>query len=247
MGTYPMLQDETCFFLAADFDKTHWQEDAQAFLETCRRMKVTAVLERSRSGNGGHVWLFFQEAVPAALARRLGSHILTETMEFRPDIGLDSYDRFFPNQDTRPQGGFGNLVALPLKKRPRDLGNSVFVDERGIPYPDQWAFLSTVDKIDRSTVEQIVHDAERRGRVVGVRIALADEDDIAPWATPPSRRRKEPPCCRSVAAVLRTDSRRPDLFRQESIATKPPESTASACGLSESRVLQGAGDASADV
>lgn len=193
MGTYPMLQDETCFFLAADFDKTHWQEDAQAILETCRRMKVTAVLERSRSGNGGHVWLFFQEAVPAALARRLGSHILTETMEFRPDIGLDSYDRFFPNQDTLPQGGFGNLIALPLQKRPRDLGNSVFVDERGIPYPDQWAFLSTVGKIDRSAIEQIVHDAERRGRVVGVRIALADEDDAEPWATPPSRRRKEPP------------------------------------------------------
>ncbi|NLF73947.1 MAG: restriction endonuclease subunit R, partial [Candidatus Anammoximicrobium sp.] len=189
MGTYPMLQDETCFFLAADFDKTHWQEDAQAILETCRRMKVTAVLERSRSGNGGHVWLFFQEAVPAALARRLGSHILTETMEFRPDIGLDSYDRFFPNQDTLPQGGFGNLIALPLQKRPRDLGNSVFVDERGIPYPDQWAFLSTVGKIDRSAIEQIVHDAERRGRVVGVRIALADEDDAEPWATPPSRRR----------------------------------------------------------
>lgn len=193
MGLYPMLLDESCFFLAADFDKTHWQEDAQAILETCRRINVTAVLERSRSGNGGHVWLFFQEAVPAALARRLGSHILTETMEFRPDIGLDSYDRFFPNQDTLPQGGFGNLIALPLQKRPRDLGNSVFIDERGVPYPDQWAFLSTVGKVDRSTIEQTVRDAERRGRVVGVRIASADEDDGEPWATPPSRRRKEPP------------------------------------------------------
>ena len=97
MGVYPMLQDETCFFLAADFDKTHWREDAAAVLETCRRMNLAAALERSRSGNGGHVWLFFSEAIPAALARRLGSHILTETMERRPDIGLDSYDRFFPN------------------------------------------------------------------------------------------------------------------------------------------------------
>ncbi|MCU0871808.1 MAG: DEAD/DEAH box helicase family protein [Pirellulaceae bacterium] len=193
MGVYPMLNDETCFFLAADFDKSHWQEDAAAVIETCRRMNVAAVLERSRSGHGGHVWLFFQEAVPAALARRLGSHILTETMEFRPDIGLDSYDRFFPNQDTLPQGGFGNLIALPLQKRPRDLGHSVFLDERGVPHPDQWAFLSTVGKIDRSTVEQIVHDAERHGRVVGVRMALADEDDDEPWAAPPSRRRKEPP------------------------------------------------------
>ena len=149
MGVYPMLQDETCFFLAADFDKTHWQEDAAAFLETCRRMDLPAALERSRSGNGGHVWLFFAEAIPAALARRLGSHILTETMERRPDIGLDSYDRFFPNQDTLPQGGFGNLIALPLQKQPRELGNSVFLDEQCLPYPDQWAFLSGVAQ-DRS-------------------------------------------------------------------------------------------------
>ncbi len=167
-GAYPMLQDETCFFLAADFDKTHWREDVGVFLETCRRMNLTAALERSRSGNGGHVWLFFEEAIPAALARRLGSHILTETMERRPDIGLDSYDRFFPNQDTLPQGGFGNLIALPLQKQSRELGNSVFLDEQCLPYPDQWAFLSSVRKIERSTAEEIVRDAERRGRIVGV-------------------------------------------------------------------------------
>ena len=193
MGVYPMLQDETCFFLAADFDKTHWQEDARAFLETCRQMNLPAALERSRSGNGGHIWLFFQEAIPAALARKLGSHILTETMERRPDIGLDSYDRFFPNQDTLPQGGFGNLIALPLQKQPRELGNSVFLDRQCLPYPDQWAFLSTVPKIERSTVEEIVRDAEGKGRVVGVRLALADEDDDCALAAPPSRRRKEPP------------------------------------------------------
>ncbi len=192
-GVYPMLSNESCFFLAADFDKTHWEEDASALLETCRRLNVAAVLERSRSGNGGHVWLFFQEAVPAALARRLGSYILTETMEFRPDIGLDSYDRFFPNQDTLPQGGFGNLIALPLQKRPRDLGNSVFLDQWGLPYRDQWAFLSTVEKNGRSAIEHIVREAERRGRVLGVRIALMDEDDAEPWSAPPSRRQKEPP------------------------------------------------------
>jgi len=193
MGVYPMLQDETCFFLAADFDKTHWQEDATAILETCRRLNLPGTVERSRSGNGGHVWLFFQEAIPAALARKLGSHILTETMERRPDIGLDSYDRFFPNQDTLPQGGFGNLIALPLQKQPRELGNSVFLDEQGLPYADQWAFLSAVPKIERSAAEEIVRDAEGKGRVVGVRLALADEDDDSPWLSLPSRRRKEPP------------------------------------------------------
>ena len=118
-GVYPMLLDETCFFLAIDFDKTGWQEDALAVLATCARIGLPAVLERSRSGNGGHVWMFFEEPIPAALARRLGAHILTETMEYRPEIGLDSYDRFFPNQDTLPQGGFGNLIALPLQKEPR--------------------------------------------------------------------------------------------------------------------------------
>src|SRR5208337_3954789 len=118
-GVYPLLRDETCFFLAADLDKAQWQEDAQAILETCRRLDLTAALERSRSGNGGHIWFFFEEAISASLARKLGSHVLTETMESRPEIGLGSYDRFFPNQDTMPKGGFGNLIALPLQKQAR--------------------------------------------------------------------------------------------------------------------------------
>ncbi|MBI3838853.1 MAG: DEAD/DEAH box helicase family protein [Planctomycetia bacterium] len=193
MGVYPMLLDETCFFLAADLDKTHWQEDAQAILETCHQMNLPAALERSRSGNGGHIWLFFEEAISAAMARKLGAHILTETMERRPDIGLESYDRFFPNQDTLPQGGFGNLIALPLQKQPRDLGNSAFLDDDFLPHADQWAFLSSLRKIDRSTVEAMVSEAEKRGCIVGVRLAAADEDDAAPWALLPSRRRKEPP------------------------------------------------------
>ena len=128
-GVYPLLLDETCYFLAVDFDKTGWQADAVAFLRGCRRLGLVAALERSRSGRGGHVWLFFEEVIPAVLARRLGSHLLTEAMEDRPDIGLDSYDRLFPSQDTLPQGGFGNLIALPLQRGPREQGNSVFVDD----------------------------------------------------------------------------------------------------------------------
>ena len=192
MGVYPMLQDETCFFLAADFDKESWQEDTTAFLETCRRLNLSAALERSRSGNGGHIWMFFAEPIPAVLARKLASCILTETMERRPDVGLDSYDRFVPNQDTLPKGGFGNLIALPLQKQSRELGNSVFVDEMLIPYTDQWAYLATIRKIGRVQAEELVCEAEARGRVVGVRLAPIDEDDVAPWSEPPSRRRKEP-------------------------------------------------------
>ena len=188
----PCSRTRRCFFLAADFDKTHWQEDAAAFLETCRRMDLSAFLERSRSGNGGHVWLFFAEAIPAALARRLGSHILTETMERRPDIGLDSYDRFFPNQDTLPQGGFGNLIALPLQKQPRELGNSVFLDDDFFRIPINGRFSPAVRQ-DRSRHGRgIVRDAERRGRIVGVRIALPDEEDAEPWTMPPSRRQGAP-------------------------------------------------------
>ena len=193
MGVYPMLQDETCFVLAVDFDKDGWREDAKAFFETCRHLDVPAALERSRSGNGAHIWIFFDKAISASLARKLGSHILTETMERRPDIGLHSYDRFFPNQDTLPKGGFGNLIALPLQKQPRESGNSVFLDEHFVPYPDQWAFLSTIRRIDRSAVENIVLHAEATDRIVGVRHSLAEGDEPAPWTLPPSRHRRERP------------------------------------------------------
>lgn len=195
MGVYPMLLDESCCFLTADFDGDQWQEDSAAFVATCQRMNIPAALERSRSGNGGHVWIFFVEAIPAMLARKLGAHLLTETMERRPDVGLKSYDRFFPNQDTLPKGGFGNLIALPLQKQARDKGNSVFVDNAFTPFPDQWAFLSGIQRMERHQVEAIVRDAEGLGRIVGVRMALnGDEDDeVAPWAAPPSRRRSHVP------------------------------------------------------
>jgi hypothetical protein len=136
IGVYPMLPDETCWFLAADFDKASWQQDAETFLETCKLFDVPVALERSRSGNGGHTWIFFSEPVPAALARKMGAFLLTQTMERRPEIGLDSYDRFFPSQDTLPKGGFGNLIALPLQKKPRETGNSLFLDEDLVPYQD---------------------------------------------------------------------------------------------------------------
>ncbi len=193
MGAYPMLLDETCFFLAMEFDKADWQQDVSTVLQTCRRFNIPAALERSRSGRGGHIWLFFEEAIPAALARKMGAFILTETMEQRPDVGLDSYDRFFPNQDTLPKGGFGNLIALPLQIEPREQGNSLFVDDRFNAYPDQWAFLSSVRRVLRSEIERLVHTAECKGRVVGVDFPAYEETDHAPWIAPPSRRRKDTP------------------------------------------------------
>ena len=146
-----------------------------------RRLALPVALERSRSGKGGHLWLFFAEAIPASMARNVGSYLLTETMEGRPEIGLSSYDRLFPNQDTLPKGGFGNLIALPLQKKPRAAGNSVFLDEQFEPYQDQWAFLSSVRKIMRAQAESLAREAERRGRIIGVRTAFEEEDDDLPW------------------------------------------------------------------
>ena len=193
IGVYPMLPDETCWFLAADFDKTSWQEDTKAFLETCRLLDIPAALERSRSGNGGHLWIFFSEPVPVALARKMGTFLLTQTMERRPEIGLDSYDRFFPSQDTLPKGGLGNLIALPLQKKPRQNGNSLFLDENFVPYQDQWAFLASLRRMSRQEVETIVVQAEKQSEVLGVRIPVTDESDDTPWAAPPSRQPKKSP------------------------------------------------------
>ena len=191
-GVYPLMTDETCWFLAADFDKQYWQRDALAFLATCREKGVPAALERSRSGNGGHVWIFFSEPVPASEARKLGAHLVTETMERCPDMGFESYDRFFPSQDTMPAGGFGNLIALPLQNGPRQDGNSVFVDDELRPYDDQWAFLSNVKRMSRAEVARLVEQASAAGRIVGVRLPL-DDDDEEPWIAPPSRRKADQP------------------------------------------------------
>ncbi len=191
VGLYPLLQDETCWLLAVDFDKKTWQQDAAAFLASCHELDVPAALERSRSGNGGHVWIFFERAIPATTARKLGCVILTRTMESRHQVGLDSYDRFFPNQDTLPKGGFGNLIALPLQKFSRANGNSVFVDGELRPYPDQWEFLASVRRMSADAVEAVVLEAQRGGDLIGVRISIAEDEDIDPWKLPPSRTRAE--------------------------------------------------------
>jgi len=188
MGIYPMLLDETCFFLAVDFDGDAWRDDVGAYMHTCESFEIPAALERSRSGNGGHVWLFFREAIPAVLARKLASHILTETMDARGTMSLQSYDRFFPNQDTLPKGGFGNLIALPLQHRPRAAGNSVFVDTAFDAIADQWQFLSKLQTIPRQQVEALVETASRSGTLIGVRAVPSDSHSDAPWDAPPSRR-----------------------------------------------------------
>jgi len=189
-GVYPLLPDETCWFLAIDFDKDTWQDDTVAFLETCQAHDIPAALERSRSGNGGHIWIFFDEPIPAKIARRLGSFLLTRAMEQRPEIGFESYDRLFPSQDTLPKGGFGNLIALPLQQKPRKNGSSVFVNKALEPYEDQWEYLSSVRRLSHTDAEGILAEAAESENILGVRIAISDEDD-SPWDAPPSRQRQE--------------------------------------------------------
>jgi hypothetical protein len=191
-GIYPMLPDETCWFLAADFDKKSWEQDIVAFRDTAKAKGVPVAIERSRSGNGAHAWIFFKEPVAASDARRLGALLVTATMDRCPDIGFDSYDRFFPSQDTMPAGGFGNLIALPFQSRPRENGNSVFVDDDFCPHEDQWAYLSEIGRLSRGELLSLVSEAAGAGQILGVQLPSTDEDD-EPWAAPPSRRKKEPP------------------------------------------------------
>src|SRR6266567_7554282 len=187
IGVYPLLQDDTCWFVAVDFDKKTWESDACAFLKMCHEAGVPASLERSRSGNGGHVWIFFASPVQAALARKLASAVLTRTMERRYAMGLDSYDRLFPSQDTMPKGGFGNLIALPLQHGPREKGNSVFVDDHLRPYDDQWAHVSSIERLTLDDTQTLLRRVYPTGDVVNVRHSSSDYDESSdPWILPPS-------------------------------------------------------------
>jgi len=203
-GVYPLLKDEACWFLAIDFDKSTWTDDVLAFLQVCAQWAIPACLERSRSGKGAHIWIFFEQPIPASLARKMGAAILTRTMEQRHHVGLDSYDRMFPNQDTLPKGGFGNLIALPLQHVPRTSGNSIFLSDNFQPHEDQWAFLASVQRMGVERIRTIVDEAERAGKVIDVRLSLSDGDeDEDPWLLPPSRKKIEEPIQQPLPVQVR--------------------------------------------
>jgi superfamily II DNA or RNA helicase len=191
IGVYPLLPDETCWFVAADFDKADWLLNVTAYRDSARDLGIPVAIERSRSGNGAHAWIFFEQAVPAVDARRLGTLLLTAAMDRRPDLTFKAYDRLFPSQDLMPLGGFGNLIALPLQQRPRERGNSVFLNDAFEPHSDQWAYLASIGLVSLAQLARITTKAAAADRGMGVPLPVTDEDE--PWALPPSRRSAPPP------------------------------------------------------
>jgi len=202
VGIYPLLNDDNCYFLAADFDEADWREDILAFIQSCSELHIPVAVEISRSGNGAHIWIFFAEPVPACEARQLGAALISHTCDRTRQLSLTSYDRLFPNQDTLPKGGFGNLIALPLQKQPREQGRSVFVDERLTPYPDQWTFLASIRLMTRKELEDAILRASGGRHPLDVVFPENDEDN-KPWQRPTPAPFKVPgPLPKSLTVVL---------------------------------------------
>ena len=194
IGVYPLLTDDTCHFLAVDFDEAEWKEDAKAFVHSCDELGVPVALEISRSGNGAHAWVFFAGSVSARDARRLGTAIISHTCARTRQLKLESYDRLFPNQDTMPKGGFGNLIALPLQKKPRENGCSVFVDAALRPYPDQWVYLTSIQSMPANDIEPTILRAT--GSVHPLDVTFIDDEDLKePW-------KRSAPATRKLAGAM---------------------------------------------
>ena len=183
IGVYPMNLDETCYFLAMDFDKDGWRKDIEAVRETSNEFGIPFAIERSRSGNGGHVWFFFEELISASIARRFGSSLLTNSMEKRHELSFQSYDRLFPDQDTMPKGGLGNLIALPLQMAARTKHNSVFLDENFQPYNDQWDYLSNVIRLSEEKLMEFTEKLSK-GSELGI-LKRETVDETKPWVSKP--------------------------------------------------------------
>ena len=202
VGVYPLLADDSCHFLAVDFDDADWRNDAQAFAQSCRELGVPVVLEISRSGNGAHAWIFFLSNVAARDARRLGTASISHTCARTRQLKLTSYDRLFPNQDTMPKGGFGNLIALPLQKVPRENGGSVFMDDALRPYSDQWGFLASVQLMALHDIEPTILRATGGSHPLDVTF-ITEEDQQEPWKrTSPARLRLPGPMPASLTVTL---------------------------------------------
>jgi hypothetical protein len=183
IGIYPMFPDETCRFLAFDFDGKDYspddlRRDVNAIREACGEKGISMATERSRSGKGIHFWIFFAENIPTGTARKFGSSLITCAMNKRHKLPFKTYDRMIPAQDTLPKGGFGNLIALPLQKMPREQGNSAFVDENYNVYPDQWNYLHNITKYTLEEIELLARQLSPSGELGDLH---RDSEEEKPW------------------------------------------------------------------
>lgn len=181
IGVYPLNLNDSCHFLAIDFDKESWEKDVIAFFKTCQKLLVPAILERSQSGNGAHVWIFFSHSISARLARSLGTALLSRTMQECHTLRMESYDRLFPNQDTLPKGGFGNLIALPLQGNRRKEGKSIFLNNNLVPYNNPWELLASIKPISYYEVMSLLEQLGHQGDIVDIRSCQTDEEKTDPW------------------------------------------------------------------
>jgi superfamily II DNA or RNA helicase len=179
LGIYPMLEDEACYFLAMDFDDEGWEKDIFVLRQTCIEKNIPIAIERSRSGNGAHAWFFFEDKINASSARKFGTALLTYAMSKRHEIKFSSYDRLFPNQDTLPKGGFGNLIALPLQLNARKNQNSLFIDEKLAPYYDQWEFLSNIRRLNETDINSYISQLSSGNELGDLR--QSEDEEGKPW------------------------------------------------------------------
>ena len=185
-GTYALLEDSSCKFLVFDFDdhdgsNLPWQEEAALLRKICCSQGIDTALERSRSGSGAHVWIFFDHPIPARLARRFGAALLAQGTETVHQRDFNTFDRMMPNQDEMPAGGMGNLIALPLQGIPRKEGNSVFVDDDWNMIHDQWEYLSSINCLSLEFVEKKIAEWGKLEILDRIEEASEDESESKPW------------------------------------------------------------------
>ena len=156
IGIYPLLHNNTVYFLAIDFDRENWLKESLSLIEAANKYSLPCYLERSKSGNGSHVWLFFETEIPAWKARQLGKYLLSKALS----TSHKAFDRLFPSQDEHSGKGYGNLIALPLQGEYLNHGNSSFIDLNGSAYEDQWAYLNSLVKISASDIDKILNSVE---------------------------------------------------------------------------------------
>jgi superfamily II DNA or RNA helicase len=156
IGLYPLGDDDTCWWVAADFDKDSAMLDALAYLKAARAQHVPAALEVSQSGRGAHAWIFFAQATSASVARQIATSLLGEAFQLRGSMNLSSYDRLFPSQDVHTRRGMGNLIAAPLNGTRRQHGTTLFLDPATLePFDDQWAYLSSIARLSARDVDAL--------------------------------------------------------------------------------------------